>query len=395
MSVSDTMDHVLKNLMISFGPLVFKEAHRFRGAILDEPIDHHAKKIRFLLTLAICEMKVFTRLLVVSTYDLIEEMNKEYEINRDMATITIRAIARLHNIDEKVEDKSVEDKSKDKVEDVQHKDELPKKLSAEEKERSKKENERVANLYSSNVAEEKKITKKPEEKPQDITEAKEKKLKILSRSEPEKEKTKAVKQEKSKEILKPDPKPHLVGDLVFFGQYKWRILKINSNNTALIITEDIINKMAYHNRKIGISWERSDMRKYLNSTFLSKFNNLEQNMIMSTEINNKFNEKYFTQGGQKTVDKVFLLSIEEVRNYFPRETDRIAKFERSATWWWLRSPGIHDDHAAFVYGSGSISLDGEVSVYTYEGNKGMHFVGYRVGGVRPAMVIGLNGVTKA
>ena len=376
-SLQDAIDSVLKSLMTNFGPLVFKEPHRFRGAILDEPIDYYAKKIRFLLTLAICEMKVFTRLLVVSIYELVDEMHTEYEINKDAATLVIRAISRLHNIEEKEEKEekqNIKTEQQINLEQIQTKEEKPK---------SMKENERVANLYSANISTDKKIVTKTDKK--------------VSKEEPKELKEK-VGQQQVQKVTKPKekelPKPYNAGDIIYFGQYKWRIMKVNPNNTALIITQDIISKMAYHNRQIGITWERSDMRKYLNGSFLGKFNNIEQNAIMSTEIETPFNSKYFTQGGQKTIDKVFLISIEEAKQHFSTDTDRISRFERSATWWWLRSPGVHPDHTAFVYGGGTISLDGEVSVYTYEGNKGMHFVGYRVGGVRPAMVISLNGVTK-
>ena len=36
-----------------------------------------------------------------------------------------------------------------------------------------------------------------------------------------------------------------VGDKIVFDRYEWRILDIQ-NNTALIITEDIVEQRAYH-----------------------------------------------------------------------------------------------------------------------------------------------------
>ena len=378
LDLSKTLDHVLQNLMQNFGPLVFKEAHRFRGAILDEPIDHHPKKIRFLLTLAICDMKVFSRLLTVSMYELVDEMQGEYEINRETAILVIRAVAKLHNIkDERLDSQPDEIQS--------HHEEKPTSIDG----KATKENERIAELYSSHVTHEVKTTKEPEPpQPEESLAARPKK----SVAKP-KERTKESPKNNSNENPKSSKSTlYKVGSIVYFGQYKWRILKINLNGTAVLITQDVLSKMAYHNRKIGVTWERSDMRKYLNGSFFSKFNHLEQKAILSTEVETGFNEKYFTQGGQRTIDKVFLLSIDEAKGYFAKDTDRVAKHERTATWWWLRSPGIYPDHAAFVYSGGSISLDGEVSVYTYE-NNGMHFVGYRVGGIRPALVVDLDHVT--
>ena len=348
------VDIALKNLMTAFGPEVFKNPQRFRGAILDEPIERYGKKVRFLLCLAICDMKVFTRLLSVNIGTLVEEMHNDYEINKEAARIIVQAIARLHNLEEKDEEP----------------DENPIEYKVEQPSQPTVPKEIIAATYVKELIQ----TEPPD----------------IPKPEPEPPTPPVV----------PDlPKPisvtlkqHQVGDIINFGDYKWRILKLNNNGTALIISLGIVSKMAYHNRKIGVTWERSDIRKYLNSTFYDKFSSEQQQAIALTDIQNPFNEKYFTQGGISTVDKVFLLSIEEVRNYFKTNVDRVAKMGREATWWWLRSPGSHPDHASFVYSSGSISLDGEVSVYTYTNQKGMRFVGYRVGGVRPALVINLGAV---
>ena len=404
-TLSQAMDRVLSNLMAHFGTDLFTEIHRFRGAILDEPITHQAKKVRFLLMLAMCDMKAYARLKTLNMYDLIDEMVTDYEINREAATATIRAIAKLHNLElpaEPVAPPAVKpSEPKPKVDpaisqDLLHKlfqDPRPTSATAQAQSSTitsassaQPQKKDVASLYQAHASE----TIKPTQHP-------------AAHSPPPDIPTKQVLQ--APELppvapVKPKPTPpkpkrpaHKIGDIIYFGQHKWRILRLNPDNTALILADSIVNKMGYHNRKVGITWEGSDMRKYLNGNFLSKFTPSEQQQIRAIQVENRFNEKYFTQGGLQTIDKIFLLSLGEVKAYIPKEADRMARHGGAPIWWWLRSPGMYPDHTAYVYASGSLSLDGEASVYTYE-NNGMHFVGYRVGGVRPAMVISLETVTK-
>ena len=43
------------------------------------------------------------------------------------------------------------------------------------------------------------------------------------------------------------------GDIITFGNYQWRVLKIESNS-ALIITEGVIEHRAYHEEFTEITW---------------------------------------------------------------------------------------------------------------------------------------------
>lgn len=106
-----------------------------------------------------------------------------------------------------------------------------------------------------------------------------------------------------------------VGEIVDFGKWKWRVLDVQSNK-ALLITEDIIETRSYNDEYIEITWEKSALRTYLNGKFLEKFNALERAKIYKTESINWNNQWRGTNGGNNTMDKVFLLSIEEVVKYF-------------------------------------------------------------------------------
>ena len=176
------------------------------------------------------------------------------------------------------------------------------------------------------------------------------------------------------------PKPKLslaVGDTYHFGPYDWRVLKVEDDR-ALLITEDIVEKRAYNEGGVTI-WAECSLRKYLNNSeeFLKKFDPEDQHKILETENINPDNHWYGTTGGNRTIDKVFLLSIEEVVKYFGdsgqlknkkpdskyRINDqyngrRVAQFNNNGYWWWLRSPGYYRNHAAGVHGDGYVNLYG-------------------------------------
>jgi transcriptional regulator with XRE-family HTH domain len=56
------------------------------------------------------------------------------------------------------------------------------------------------------------------------------------------------------------------GNIIIFGKYQWRVLKTDGNS-ALIITERVIELRAFHEEFIEITWENCDLRKYLNKQF--------------------------------------------------------------------------------------------------------------------------------
>jgi len=131
-----------------------------------------------------------------------------------------------------------------------------------------------------------------------------------------------------------------IGDLIKFGKYEWRVLDVQSDR-ALIISENILAKKAYHTINKHIAWQHSDIRKYLNDSFYNAFVPEEQARILKTEVKNDDNPHYNTPGGNDTTDKIFLLSIDEIRKYFADDSARVAYgTDGDSGWWWLRSPGF-------------------------------------------------------
>ena len=145
---------------------------------------------------------------------------------------------------------------------------------------------------------------------------------------------------------------------------EWRVLK-KSDSKALLISRYCLDRRQYHHEWTDITWENSDLRKWLNEDFLqSAFSKEEQKKIAVTKIANEGNSKYGTDGGNITEDRIFCLSIEEAKNLFESDEVRKCGFVpkwwkfADSCWWWLRSPGLDQDNAALVLEDGVISLNG-------------------------------------
>jgi len=186
-----------------------------------------------------------------------------------------------------------------------------------------------------------------------------------------------------------------VGDIIEFGGYEWRVLEVRDGN-ALILNENIIKRRAYNVDGYDTTWEYSSLRSYLNGEFYDSFTQAERTRIVETRNANADNQWFGTAGGSETADRIFLLSLEEVVQYFgdsgqlsSRPSDNAIAIDdrfnsmRTAgeraghiSWWWLRSPGHRSGSAANVGSGGTVNVMG-FSVGTFSG------------GVRPAMWINL------
>jgi hypothetical protein len=180
---------------------------------------------------------------------------------------------------------------------------------------------------------------------------------------------------------------------------EWRILDI-ADGKALVISEEVLTVRMYNGdfadtngdgyvdqrevdaaggyEAFGCTWETSDIRSWLNDDFYdSSFTAAERSEIVQTTITNPDNLMYGTPGGNDTNDNVFLLSVDEAKNYFSNAADRVAYYRvaESVAWFWLRSPGYYDYFAAGVGDFG----------YVVDSLNGV----YGISGVRPAMWVTL------
>ena len=173
-------------------------------------------------------------------------------------------------------------------------------------------------------------------------------------------------------------------ETVLFGKIEWIVLDYD-NSKALLLTKDITELRPYHDDVENVTWETCSLRSYLNNTWLNNtFSESEKKRILTTSVENNDNNEYGTPGGNDTKDKVILLSIDEVKQFFSADFERIAFYHGEAERWWLRSPGDYRDHAADINNHGQIHSNGQ---YVYESAE--NWGGWSVG-VRPAIWIDLD-----
>ena len=176
-----------------------------------------------------------------------------------------------------------------------------------------------------------------------------------------------------------------VGDIVYFGAYEqdnniangkeeieWLVLA-KEKDRVLLISKYALDCQQYNTSYTGVTLEPCSLRKWLNGTFINAaFSNEEQNRIISSTVTADENPSYSTSPGNNTTDKVFLLSIPEVNQYFSsNEARKCAPTDyaiaqgavtsggyttggRATCSWWLRSPGYGSDYAASVIYGGSV-----------------------------------------
>jgi len=174
--------------------------------------------------------------------------------------------------------------------------------------------------------------------------------------------------------------PIVIGDIIRFSRYNWCVLRVRADS-VLIVTENIIEKKAYHSESENIMWEKCSLRKYLNGKFYNMFTPEEQDRIIKSNVKNADNQnlKTKTANDVDTDDKIFLLSISEAERFFKNDIGRVATYNGADSWWWLRSPGYSSYRG---YSAAFVSVDGHVSVL---GSSILN----AYGGVRPALWLNL------
>ena len=175
---------------------------------------------------------------------------------------------------------------------------------------------------------------------------------------------------------KPDDGIDVMG-IINFGGEKWISLKVEDDR-ILMISQSPLFTMNYHTIWEDVTWEKSNLRAYLNGAFYDSFNAASRAMILPVTNENLDNQWYYTDGGNNTEDKIFLLSLDEICTYFgdheqlnnppgPRpifiddefNDSRIAKDKNgNPIKWWLRSPGVNGLYVSFVTSRGLIDVYG-------------------------------------
>lgn len=181
-----------------------------------------------------------------------------------------------------------------------------------------------------------------------------------------------------------------VGDIITFGNYwqgkdrsagkqpvEWQVLDVKDGKALVISKHGLINH-AYNKvyedftREVTweVTWETCTLRKWLNDSFIKDiFSAEEMKAVMLSDVRADENPFFITNQGNDTKDKLFLLSIKEVVEYFASDEERLCKPTEYAVnnvarednrygWWWLRSAGSHGSLATDVDDDGSVHYAG-------------------------------------
>ncbi|MBR6089587.1 MAG: hypothetical protein IKP86_06615 [Anaerolineaceae bacterium] len=155
-----------------------------------------------------------------------------------------------------------------------------------------------------------------------------------------------------------------VGDTIKFGHYEqdnnkyngtepieWRVLAVEDGR-ALVISKYSLDWKIYHSQRMkNVTWQISWLRSWVNGTFYNTaFSEKEMSRILQVTNENPDNPEYGTDGGDPTLDRIFVLSADEAYKYFSTDEDRkcsetdYAKAQVPYDFshygvWWLRTPG--------------------------------------------------------
>lgn len=169
-----------------------------------------------------------------------------------------------------------------------------------------------------------------------------------------------------------------IGDLVFWGSYEqdnnlengyeeieWQVLDIQDGK-AFLVSKKALDCKQYYPKYTNATWEISTVREFLNGEFWDvAFTEQEKACIPTTNVEPGINPIFKgNDPGPVTQDKVYILSITEVYQYFETDEDRhceptdyavangaIKNVVTGNCWWWLRCPGYYQYTAAGVFDS--------------------------------------------
>lgn len=129
-----------------------------------------------------------------------------------------------------------------------------------------------------------------------------------------------------------------VGECITFGAYmqtadgddlspiEWLVIA-RDGKKVLLISQKILDMVPYNLKNEDTSWEKCSLRQWLNSSFIKiAFTETEQKAILKVNVENGKNQggPDGIKGGNKTEDKVYLLSYAEVQKYLKKQENKIS-----------------------------------------------------------------------
>lgn len=183
-----------------------------------------------------------------------------------------------------------------------------------------------------------------------------------------------------------------VGQLVSFGRYEqdadpattdeeilWLVIDKNGSELKLMSLY-CLDTIHFMKNSDPVRWESSYAREFLNGEFFHQaFSAAEQAMIKTVAVKNTPNPIHGTGGGEDTLDKVYIFSLEEAMEFYgiitPEERFYDGVYAQATQhainngawlelpgstncWWWLRSTGGSDQNATEIGSLGYLSFNG-------------------------------------
>lgn len=182
-----------------------------------------------------------------------------------------------------------------------------------------------------------------------------------------------------------------------FGEIKNWIVLAKEEARVLLLSERIIVERSLdertwdHRHHFETSWETCELRKWLNEEYLNRaFSEEEQSYILDTEVPASGNSYLDIDGGNDTVDKIYILSREEILEYLPDPHDRRTGSVKAGgtSCYWLRTRHSQGGGVARVYEFTIVGTLGEVAELQYEAGRASCLSS----GVRPVLWVDISSV---
>ena len=127
------------------------------------------------------------------------------------------------------------------------------------------------------------------------------------------------------------------GDEITSGGCMWRVLDVQEDR-VLIWKHTGVEDHVFNDNNSNV-YEGSDIQKYLQAGFRE---------TVPEELLSLVDDKGF-----------FLLTLEQIRKYLPKEIDRIAEdADGYTTWWWTSTPYVgYGGYVRYIFTSGYVSFN--------------------------------------
>lgn len=115
-----------------------------------------------------------------------------------------------------------------------------------------------------------------------------------------------------------------------FGPYSWLVLD-EDGEKRLCVTRDIIDIRRYNEKLVPVSWANCDLRAYLNKQFYQTFTEEQKARFCEVKILNLGNSQYNISPSEPTMDRLFLLSEEEIMHYWKVKSDNVVAVNNASS----------------------------------------------------------------